>query len=528
MAQIEQKRISHLIPLTDEEVNGLIKSTEKSSKWAMAVDYTIPDSAEAGQADQGTKHITVDRVGLLTERRTVPQSMLPHKMDIILDGTMARSGSGSPEKWTFTVTDTGDKYVCPGPPGEGELRPSIDTIYRDVSDPDQDGNNIYTQYRYVPDDNADVGTDDETGSFVPIPSDLVMVNGQGTIVTDNILAYTRQVDITIGTPCAAPSGNEDSLLIDNNGRLVHALSGVNPGTYPASEPSSMDFGDSFTIASFKVNKTGHITEATPHTMYVPKTAASTSKAGLVKIGTDIQKIGSACSAGTTTPNPYVTVAAADHVHAAYKLTFTNINDGSSAQTLVYDAATADKSYDFKNILHTYLPSAGPTAAYQFLVSSDGTSNARAMWANPTDVIHPDYVMVDLTSASYGTSLTGVSMNTSSKVTGGAMDVSSTSFSGLKEGKAYVVSYHFAFSHSTARTMLEDVVVELDTGSSSTPTTSATTATYVLDGSITGVPNFVNGSIVFVVPSGHSYARLALKTGGSSWTVTGNIQIAEVK
>ena len=73
-----------------------------------------------------------------------------------------------------------------------------------------------------------------------------------------------------------------------------------------------------------------------------------------------------------------------------------------------------------------------------------------------------------------------------------------------------------------------MVVELDTGSSSTPTTRATTATYVLDGSITGVPNFVNGSLVFVVPSGHSYARLALKTGGSSWTVTGNIQIAEVK
>ena len=528
MAQIEQKRIAALddINYDDDIVTELIKSSGEAKKWAIAVDYTIPDTATE-PVDQGTKRIGVDRIGLLTTMRTVPQSMLPHQMDDIKKGTMSRDGS----KWTFTTTDDNEKYVCPGPPESGELRPDISTIYMDVSDPDGDGNNIYTQYRYVPDDNASAGTADETGSFVPIPSDLIMVNGQGTVVTDDNVNYTRKVDIAIGEPIEEQvHANEEKSLLFNSGKLVHAKTGVTPGTYPGNNPGTPGFGSEFHIAAFTVNRTGHITNAVTHNLYMPKTPASTTTnetiPGLVKIGDNIRPIGAQLDAGHTSPDtsaavPYVAVAAADHVHTAAKLRLLHTN--ASPSTLEYNGS-ADVQYDFDNILKVSLPANPPSSSDQFLVSVNGA----AVWSDSTSAIHPEYAMIDVAPGSYGTSLTGVSMNTSTKSCGGSMDASQTSFSGLKEGKAYVVCYYFTFEHTTARPMLEDVVVEVDTGSSSTPTTRATTASHVIDGSITGMPNYINGSMIFVVPSTHSYARLALKTGGSTWTVTGNIQIAEVK
>ena len=108
MAQIEQERISALGSLEDG-VNELIESTVEAAKWAMAVDYIVPDSDTANQedlVDQGTKRIPVSRIGLLTDSRTVPQSMLPHQMDEILNGQMVHdTGTG---KWTFTTTVSGE------------------------------------------------------------------------------------------------------------------------------------------------------------------------------------------------------------------------------------------------------------------------------------------------------------------------------------------------------------------------------------------------------------------------------------
>lgn len=540
MAQIEQERISALDSLVTQSadgVNELIESTAEAAKWAMAVDYIVPDSDTANQedlVDQGTKRIPVSRIGLLTDSRTVPQSMLPHQMDEILNGRMVHDTSTG--KWTFTTTVDGVQvvYVCPGPPAEGERRPVISTIYRDVSDEDQDGNPIYTQYRYVPDDNADVGTASETGSFVPIPSDLVMINGAGTVVSDNDGSYTRAVDIVIGAP-AAETNTHNSLLI-SNGKLSHATSGVTAGTYPTPPQSSqLTFGGTFAVDAFTVNSTGHVTAVTPYSLTVPDTAASLSTEGLVKIGStdDIQNIGQQKSAGTTTPSPYVKVAAADHVHAASHLILENINDSTHFQNgrLEYTGAGSDIEYSFKNILKATLPTTGPTAAGQLLVS-EGTSasNMQAVWKNPDNVFTPEYAFVKVASGcTCGTSPVIVPFDTSTETHGGSMTVAQTEFGGLKAGKAYVVCFNFGFSHSSATTFIEDAAVMVQTGADS-QWTSVAEYRYYLDGSITGVPNYINGCIIFSVSNGHTLARLRLNTGRSSWNITtdSSVQIAEVK
>lgn len=533
MAQINQERIANLVQLNNDEVDDLIKSSNRSQNWSIAVDYMIPDGIVDGEPaplDQGTKYITLDRVGLLTDTRTVPQTMLPHQMDIILDGEMAQPIPGSSVKWTFT-DDRGNKYVCPKPTEPDEILPDINTIYRDRQDPDHDGNYIYTQYRYVPDDNAYVGTPDETGHFVPIPSDLLMVNGNGTVVTDDMESYTRQVDVVIGAPCAE-TGTSNSILIDGEGKLVHASTSVTPGKYPASEPAALSFGGTFNISSFTVNTTGHVTNATTTSVIIPSTAAGTNTAGLVKIGAaaDIRNIGSTKSAGTVTPNPYVKVAAADHVHAASTLTLSNINDSNfTNETLTFNGS-ADKTYDFWNILKAYLPSTGPGAANQLLVSTGTTAaNRRATWASADSVLVPDYAIADLVEGTAGSSSAStVSLNTTSATHGGAVDVTQTAVTGLKEGKTYVVCFYFAFTHSSATASMEDVSVVVEAGNSGSSWVQVANPKYVIDGSLSGIPNCVNGSAVFAVPASKNSVRIRLRTGSSTWTVTGNIQIAEVK
>jgi hypothetical protein len=46
MAQVEQKRIGVLTPLTDDEVDNIIKSTQVADEWSMAMDYVVPDTDE--------------------------------------------------------------------------------------------------------------------------------------------------------------------------------------------------------------------------------------------------------------------------------------------------------------------------------------------------------------------------------------------------------------------------------------------------------------------------------------------------
>ena len=540
MAQLIQKRISALDPQDDVVANALVDeliiSTEKSSKWAMAVDYTEADivsNDSVQEVDQGTKRIPVSRVGLLTETRTVPQSMLPHQMDEILNGTMHFDTNTG--KWTFTTTEGGTTrvYVCPGPPAAGELRPDISTIYRDVNDADGDGNPIYTQYRYVPDDNASVGTENETGSFVPIPSDLVMVNGDGTVVSDNSGSYTRQVDIAIGEP-ASESSTHNSILI-SGGKLRHSTSGVTAGTYPTPPQSGqLAFGGTFAVDAFTVNSTGHITAVTPYSLTVPSTAASTSAEGLVKIGglADINNIGQNKSAGTTTPSPYVKVAAADHVHAASHLILTNINDSSFQNgQLEYTGAGANQTYSFRNILKATLPSNGPTAPGQLLVSTGNTAETRqAIWCNPDDVFEAEYAIANVGSGyECGTTASAVTLNTTTARAGGHLEVTQNAFNGLKSGKLYVVCFNFGFSHANAGVYIEDVTVTVQL-SNGTNWTTAVEWTYQIDGSVTGVANYINGSLLVPVGNGQTTARIMLRSGGTQWDVStdSSIQIAEVK
>ena len=540
MAQIAQERISHLLEALPVDVDDLIKSTDKASKWAMAVDYTVPDAVEDNvpvQLDQGTKRIPVSRVGLLTSNRLVPQSMLPHKIDDIKNGTMVCTVTGASKKWTFTDADTGDKYVCPGPPGTGELRPDIGTIYRDASDPDGDGKFIYTQYRYVPDNNSSAGTANETGQFVPIPSDLVMVNGQGTVVSDNMVDYTRQVDIAIGNPVteSATAGNEKSILIDATGRLAHALAtNVLPGNYPSTQPASLGFGDSFYVPAFTVNRTGHVTRASSVTVTVPNTAATTNVSGLVKIGTNIQQIGPTTSAGTTTPTqakPYIEVAAVDHVHTASSLLLTHINDGSQQQTLAYNGS-AQTSYDFRNILQVRLPANGPSAANQVLVSFVGLSGMEARWDNPTAILTPDFVTVGVADGTCSPSPAVTVMNSTLYIHGTgtmAADFTDNKFTGVHAGKTYVVCFHFILSHS-AQTSMEEMTVTLEAWDSNTNGwVNVTEVKHVLDGSMVDIRNFINGSLIFLAPSNATSVRIMLKSAQNTWNVVGgNIQIAEVK
>lgn len=526
MGQTIQKRMSALTPLRHEQVDKLITSHTEAQKWVMAVDCVIPDNGSA-QLDEGTKHIPGDRIGLLTQSRLVPESMLPNRMSEILDGNMVYDPNKTDNKWTFTVTTPGDhfgkKYVCPGPPVSGQERPDISTIYRDVTlDGGGDTTPIYTQYRYVPDE-AKAGTENETGSFVPIPSDLVMVNGQGTEVSDSLVDYTRQVNVLVGTPAVETTTPIKSIFV-SGGKLVHASQpGVTPGAYPASQPGSIGFGSSFNVPSLTVNATGHITAVSSQQVTVPSTAASTAAAGLVKIGTTSTSIGSSNSAGTTTPNPYVAVAAADHVHSAATLTLENT--GESPATVTYNGAD-NRTVNFKNLLKAYLPAAGPTAANQVLIcSGSNPGGMTTAWASPESFLAPDYGMASIIQGSFGTSAAAVSMNTGTMVESGDMKVVTGGFNGIKGGNAYIMCFYFDFSHATATAMLEDVTVTVLVGN-----TAVTTSTYVLDGSITGaVHNYVNGSVMFVPASGTGLTvQVKLQTGYSTWTVDGNIQLAEVK
>lgn len=71
----------------------------------------------------------------------------------------------------------------------------------------------------------------------------------------------------------------------SSGAISHANSGVTAGTYPAGAHTSTAqtpaFGDGFVVPSFKVNATGHVTEALAHNVIIPDNAATSSTKGLM-------------------------------------------------------------------------------------------------------------------------------------------------------------------------------------------------------------------------------------------------------
>jgi len=544
MAQVEQKRIGVLTPLTDDEVDDIIKSTQVADEWSIAMDYVVPDTDGEPPRDQGTKKISGSRIGFLTRNRLVPQNMLPSIIadDAIYDGEMVKNGN----TMTFTVTEVGSaqgkKFVCPKPTASGEYLPSIDTIYRDVLT--VDNRKIYTQYRYIPRTNA--GTADETGEFVPIPSDLVMVGGEGTVVNDDVVSsYSRKIDINIGTPSPEPNGGTNVLFIDtqdNSRKLVHSTSGVTAGTYPATQSTAPGFGATFNVPKLTVNPTGHMTVAGADAVTVPATAAGVGTAGLVVIGTDadISPIGATPpgpSIGSIPSSGYVKVAAADHVHTASNFNLLNTNDGNKTYN-----GSGQVEYDFRKFLKTILPASAPAASgTKILVttsaSPDSAGYRSTAWVDIDSVLIPRYAFIPLASSntiattgttlSLGSTLTKFSALTLVTPSSG----SPTKIQGLVAGKLYVVTFTLVLERTSAGTYLDNFTFAVMNGSTNAENARVN---LVIDETITGtgrMPNYVNGTIFFTADSGQTQCYFKVTIDRSDWKVNGTgslIQVSEVK
>ena len=525
------------MPDSDREVisvDDLINSRTEAGKWSFAIDYTKPAGAGPTDRDDGSRRIPVSRVALLTKTGIVPARMLPNRVDGVKTGTMSKTGTGANIKWTFEYTEEGQTHtcVCPGPAGAGEEMPSIDYIYADSV------GNDYQQYRYVPDD----GSNPETGNFVPIPSDLMVKDGDGIDMADDPASYTRQFDINIGDP-ANPSqspkrGSQTSILQvqSADGALVHTNSGVTAGAYPTYPQAASGvpkrnpgFGETFIVPKFTVNSTGHVTGVTvtgDAIVTVPSTAATASEPGLVKIGTSSTPISANTSGGSGSPaaDGYFRVAAADHKHSASTLTLSNNGTGSDVTYNGDKSITPNpnKEYDFRYVLRTVLPSAGPSAANQILVSEavsggSGLGQYKAVWKDHTTVIKPEYVFFSV-GGTVGGTLT-VSDVQKSDTMNAAWTSGALTISGLRVGKTYVLSYGLALQAGSTSVNLVPFSVTVGTSS----------AKHVLDESVSGIPNYVNGTVMFNASATTATIVLA-KEGSVTWTLSSGstMQVAEVK
>jgi hypothetical protein len=510
MAELEQKRISQLTQLSSAEVTKLITSRTEAEKWHIVADYRKPSGSS--DTDKGSKNIPVNRIGLLSATtRMVPASMLPSYISHMYTGRMTVNNG----KWTFVYEDeeqVSHTCVCPGPAGAGEEMPKIDYVYANQVGDD------FQQYRYVP--SSGYGTAQETGKFVPIPSDLMVIDGRGVKVTDNYGAKTRRFDVNIGTnPASKASGNANPLQIvtqDSKDKLVHCDSGVTAGTYPNGQTANPGFGGTFKVPAVTVDATGHVTGVSDTSITVPSTEARAAVAGLVKVGTTSTAIAAQPDPGTVAPSGgYVLVAAADHRHNAYTLSLKN---NGTVTDVKYDGS-ADVEYDMRNVLQAALPTVQPTAG-QILVSEAGSGTGlgawKAVWKDSTAVVNPEYVFFSV-GGTVGGNLT-VS-NKTSLVLDATASTTSIGLSGLRSGKTYVVSYGLALQAGSAGSSL--VTYTLSAGGAS--------ATHVLDESVTGIPNYVNGTLMFTA-SASTATLTGSRDGSATWTYASGstIQVAEVK
>lgn len=524
MPKLRQKRIAELNPITDPEIDSLINNSETAAKWSAAIDYVVPDPGDSDeQIDECTRQIPMSRIGLLTKTRLVPQAMLPHKIDNVIDGHMEIPAQPDGD-WVFTDTATGDNYVCPKATAP-DKQPVIDTVYRDVRT--VAGKNIYTQYRYVADPEHAGEPGEETGHFVPIPSDLVMKDGIGTFVSDDDTAYTRQIDIEIGAPAAEPepaTGDVKKILFvdSTNNKLHHGTSGVSSGTYPAGQVTAPDFGEDFKGISMTVDSTGHVNSASTVAITVPSTPARNTMPGLVKIGTGAMPIGDTCSPGTYDPHSgYPNVSAADHQHNASILTLTNTNDG----TKTYRGST-DVTYDFDNFLKVPLPDAAPASAGLVLTTESSNNVLVSTWKDPRTVITPRYAFIPVGSSQCTTSSSGLILGAPTENAG--IDVDNTGrVTGLDYRKMCLVNYNLELSRATAGTYLDEFTLEVRCLA-----LSAGRQTHVINESITGtggISNFISGSMIISPLSVVMEFYGSVTRTGSTWTIVGGeIQIAEVK
>ena len=508
MANLGQKRISDLKrPASpDEFVDKLIKERDTAAKWYFPIDFCPKENPT--DTDEGTKRLPVSRLALLTaDTNLIPASMLPSYVSKTLLGNMEapHSESNKSDNWVFTAKD-GTKYACPNP-GEGEKAPSIDVIYTD-NDPDTD----YYQYRFV--QNPDKSAKD-IGTFVPIPSTLMVINGEGTEIYDDNSKYTRQVNIVIGAPDKR-SANSNILEIRNH-KLIHTTSGVTAKSYGNPDAQSPKFGDTFNTVYGTVDTTGHITAMTSPTITIPKTPASSSAAGLVMVGSnaDVKPIGSSASVGTKKNGDYIVVAAADHVHTAAKLQLIHSN---VAGDVTYNGS-ADVTYDMNNILQTRLPSVAP-ASEDVVLTFNGTG---AEWVSVDTLISPSAI----TCTGTETAVTGTSVTLPivKKDAIGSLNVSGNSITGITAGKVYMVTYNIVLSNSVATPYMHNIGIKFD----------GMCSCHNLNGSYLG-NQWITGSLIVKATGNTINIKIGPEEGrtgdifdAGSWKASVNmLQVAEVK
>lgn len=504
MAGLEQKRIVALNVADNAFIDHLINVRSDAAKWYMPVDFCLEENPT--EVDAGTKRIPASRIAFLTTTGLIPESMLPNYVSETIYGDMSFTNNN----WTFTAND-GTKYSCPNP-GSDQV-PSMDYVYVDNTPSDD-----YYQYRFVP---AVEPTDTNVGTFVPIPSSLRLVDGNGTVIKDNASNYTRQIDISLASP-AAPIGQ--TIIETQNNKLLHVTSGVTPGSYGNASAATPGFGQTFNTIYETVNPTGHVTSINQYTVKMPDTAASATVAGLVKIGqnSDVQGISASGSIGNSMAEGYYKVAAANHTHTASNLVFTNTNE-SNRTTFTYNGSTSI-NYDMNNILKTKLPTVAPITDRD-VISYDGTG---AKWVDIDTLIKPDAISCKGNESSVtGTSST-IPLTSYDKTANGRMSMTSNTISGLIVGHAYAVTYNITFVNSTATAFMHNITINatgVDGGQ----------AYHNLNGSYLG-KQAISGSFIvrasattmgFNVKNGDSTSSAVFTSG--SWKMTANlIQVAEVK
>ena len=237
-----------------------------SANWWIPLDYKLPEG-DALDSDLGTLRLPFNRIAMLDQYGKVPISMLPGYVDEYVVGEMVittvNPGEANEYKeYVFTRTDEDPHpgseatvYACPDRT-EGQQKPDGRKIYIAVR-VTRDG--ILApgeiQYRYV----EETGGVEPVEEFSPIPESLVLLDGDGTIVTDN--GVSRRIDLDIGNPAARAKATNPLQITDN--QLVHATSGVTANNTEVFKFIRHDANTGENMfASVTVDKTGHITDVT--------------------------------------------------------------------------------------------------------------------------------------------------------------------------------------------------------------------------------------------------------------------------
>lgn len=365
------KRIRELNEFTatqGDPIASLVCSSE-ATKWGAVIDG-IDDTADMDDSFR----LPLNRLLLLSPNRKIPAALLP--------SCLSYQGSVVTKQYVSGSNDPREALPAPGDPDYGNM----DVAYKVTGIP---GNEPDALYRFALTGHLEYWYE----VYHPLSSNLKFKNGDGTLVSDNINPstgmYSRQIDVNVGNPQPHIANILELYDESSTVKLAHSLSSnvtsesTSPDTTWPSSADDVDFGSRFYIPSIEVDavsssaSTGHVENLIAVGMAFPSTAAttdsSTERPGLIKIGTDIQPIGSQIQAGTTgtdSARPYIEAAAADHVHTMSSIEFDHANVPESP--LIYNGVD-QVEYDFNNILKATLPGEASSNDYLILVSQ-GISN----------------------------------------------------------------------------------------------------------------------------------------------------------